>query len=234
MIKKFNNAPVLLYCNKLTKSYKYPTFSLTVLNCITFIVRYHEMIAIMGESGSGKSTLLHLIGGLDQPTEGDIFFEGESLKKLSDKRCAMIRNKRIGFVYQFHHLLPDFNVLENIAMPLLIGGINRTIAHQKSRIILELIGLQNRLSNYPHELSGGESQRVAIARSIINNPALVLADEPTGNLDKKNTNNIFKLLQTCNINYGTTFVIATHDLDLAKKCHKVLTISNGILKSDII
>lgn len=228
-----NNAP-LLYCKKLTKSYKYPTVIEKVLNCITVIVQYHEIIAVIGPSGSGKSTLLHLIGGLDRPTEGDVFFEGESLYNLSDKRCSIIRNKRMGFIYQFHHLLPDFNVLENIAMPLLIGGMNFSAAYHKSKIMLELIGLQNRLNNYPHELSGGENQRVAIARSVINNPALVLADEPTGNLDRKNSDNIFQLFKTCNANYGTTFIIATHDLDLAKKCQKILVISNGILKKNTI
>lgn len=229
MIENFNNIP-LLYCKKLTKYYSYPNFLVKVLDCINLIIQYREIIAIMGASGSGKSTLLHLMGGLDQPTEGEIFFEGKSLHKLSDKNCSKIRNKHIGFVYQFHHLLPDFNIVENIAMPLLIGGVNYSIAKNRSKVMLELIKLHDRAYNYPHELSGGESQRVAIARAIINNPALVLADEPTGNLDKKNSDNVFQLLNRLNLCHGTTFVIATHDLDLAKKCHKVFTISNGILK----
>lgn len=234
MNKNINSTFPLLYCKKLTKYYKYLNFSVKILDCITLTVKYKEIIAIMGESGSGKSTLLHLIGGLDQPTKGDVFFEGKLLNKLSDKTCSIIRNKRMGFVYQFHHLLPDFNVLENVAMPLLIGGIPYTIANNKSKIILKSIGLENKLYNYPHELSGGESQRVAIARSIINNPVLVLADEPTGNLDKKNSDNVFQLLKMFNINRGTTFIIATHDLNLAKKCHRILTISNGILKNNSV
>lgn len=229
MIEKFNNTIPLVCCRKLTKYYKYSNFSVKVLDCINLTVQYHEIIAIMGASGSGKSTLLHLMGGLDQPTEGDVFFEGQSLNKLSDKNCSKIRNQRIGFIYQFHHLLPDFNVLENVSMPLLIGGMNYSAANNRSKVMLESIGLQNKLNNYPYELSGGESQRVAIARSIINNPSLVLADEPTGNLDVINANNVFQLLKTLHKNYGTTFVIATHDFELAKKCHKILTISNGIL-----
>lgn len=230
MIENSNNIP-LLYCKKLTKYYRYPNFLVKVLDCIDLIIQYREIVAIIGASGSGKSTLLHLMGGLDQPTEGEIFFAGKSWNQLSDKSCSQIRNKHIGFVYQFHHLLPDFNIMENIAMPLLIGGSSYSIAKDKSKSMLKLIKLYDRAYNYPHELSGGESQRVAIARSIINNPDLVLADEPTGNLDKKNSDSIFQLLNTLNLCHGTTFVIATHDLDLAKKCHKIFTISNGILKS---
>lgn len=225
-----NTDSVLLCCSNLTKCYQYPKDILTVLNCITFIMENHEMIAIIGSSGSGKSTLLHLIGGLDKPTSGEIWFEGKLLNNLSDKDCSIIRNKRIGYVYQFHHLLPDFNILENVMMPSLIGGIPISIAHHKAIAILKLIGLYNHLNHYPHELSGGESQRVAIARSIINNPTLVLADEPTGNLDKENSDNIMKLLKKLNKYYGTAFIIATHDLNLAKQCDKILLISNGNLK----
>lgn len=219
----------LLYCSKLNKCYQYPNFLVTILNCITFVVQYHEMIAVMGSSGSGKSTLLHLIGGLDKPTSGNIFFEGKLLNSLSDKDWSMIRNKRIGFIYQFHHLLPDFNILENVAMPLLIGGMNCNVAYTKAKVILKFMGLYNRLNNYPYSLSGGESQRVSIARAIINKPILILADEPTGNLDEKNSNNIMQLLKQLNMYYGIAFIIATHDLNLAKKCHKILTVSNGMI-----
>ncbi|WP_331828180.1 lipoprotein-releasing ABC transporter ATP-binding protein LolD [Candidatus Blochmannia sp. SNP] len=217
----------LLYCTQLTKYYRRANFVIKVLNRITLSIQPNEMIAVVGISGSGKSTLLHLLGGLDKPTAGEIFFEGYALHKLSDNACAMIRNKRLGFIYQFHHLLLDFDILENVAMPLLIGGIGFSQAKNKAQYILKLVGLENRIHFFPNELSGGESQRAAVARAIINNPALVLADEPTGNLDEKNSSNIFQLLKTLNMHYGTTFLIATHDLVLAKKCHRILTISDG-------
>lgn len=229
MIKEIN-INSLLYCSELVKYYQYPDFMLKVLNGITISVQYNEIIALVGESGSGKSTLLHLMGGLDKPNSGNVFFEGRKLNKLSDKDCSMIRNKQLGFIYQFHHLLPDFNIVENVAMPLLIGGMNGHVATNKAQLILELMGLQNRFKHYPHELSGGETQRVAIARSVVNSPTLVLADEPTGNLDKKNSDNILQLLKLLNKNYKITFIIATHDLNLAKKCHKIFVISNGICK----
>ncbi|WHL25285.1 MAG: ATP-binding cassette domain-containing protein [Candidatus Blochmannia vicinus] len=217
----------LLYCTQLTKYYRRANFVIKVLNRITLSIQPNEIIAVVGISGSGKSTLLHLLGGLDKPTEGKIFFEGYALHTLSDNVLAMIRNKRLGFIYQFHHLLLDFNILENVAMPLLIGGAGFSQAKNKARCVLKLVGLENRIHFFPNELSGGESQRVAVARAIINNPALVLADEPTGNLDEKNSSNIFQLIKTLNIYYGTTFLIATHDLVLAKQCHRILTISDG-------
>ncbi|WP_159715400.1 lipoprotein-releasing ABC transporter ATP-binding protein LolD [Blochmannia endosymbiont of Camponotus nipponensis] len=217
----------LLHCTQLTKCYQCADILVKVLNGITLSIQCNEVIAIVGASGSGKSTLLHLLGGLDKPTEGKVFFEGHALHHLSDNACAAIRNKRIGFIYQFHHLLLDFNILENVAMPLLIGGVKFNHAKNRALYILEVVGLINRIHSFPHELSGGESQRVTIARAIINNPSLVLADEPTGNLDQKNSDNIFQLLKTLNIHYGTTFVIATHDLRLAQQCHKILKISNG-------
>lgn len=219
----------MLHCSQLIKHYQYPNFLIKILDGITVTIEYNEIIAITGASGSGKSTLLHIMGGLDKPTSGDVFLEGYALHKLSDKDCSAIRNRFIGFVYQFHHLLPDFSILENIAMPLLIRGLRFDIAKHKAKFMLELIGLHNLCDHYPYELSGGESQRVAIARAIINNPSLVLADEPTGNLDEKNSHKIFQLLKKINLCYGTTFIIATHDLNLSKKCHKTFVISNGML-----
>lgn len=234
MIKKINKSTPLLYCSNVIKGYQYSNFSTIVLNHINLVIQYCEMIALIGSSGSGKSTLLHIIGGLDQPTAGNVFFEGKLLNTLSDKDRSMIRNQKIGFIYQFHHLLPDFNIVENIAMPLLISGVRNHIAKNKAKSILESIGLINKLNNYPYELSGGENQRVSIARSIINNPILILADEPTGNLDKQNATKIMKLLKYLNTYYGTTFVIATHDLNLANKfCNRILTISDGILETCI-
>ncbi|AAZ41031.1 transport protein of outer membrane lipoproteins (ABC superfamily, atp_bind) [Candidatus Blochmanniella pennsylvanica str. BPEN] len=220
----------LLQCIQLTKYYQRANFLIKVLNCITLSIQSNEMIAVVGASGSGKSTLLHLLGGLDKPTEGEIFFEGHALHKLTDNERSVIRNKRLGFVYQFHHLLSDFDVLENVAMPLLIGGIAFNQAKSRAQCVLELVGLKNHINSFPHELSGGESQRVTVARAIVNNPSLILADEPTGNLDQKNSDSIFQLLKKLNTYYGTTFLIATHDLDFAKKCHKILMISNGKIK----
>lgn len=217
----------LLRCVELTKYYRRANFLIKVLNCVTLSIQLKEMIAVMGTSGSGKSTLLHLLGGLDKPTAGEIFFEGHALHKLTDNERAVIRNRRLGFVYQFHHLLSDFDVLENVAMPLLIGGVKLNQAKNRAQCLLESVGLKNRIHSFPHELSGGESQRVTVARAIINNPALILADEPTGSLDQKNSNSIFQLLKKLNTYYGTTFLIATHDLGLAKQCHKILMISNG-------
>lgn len=226
------NNIVLLRCIQLTKIFsKYTNVLVKVLDNINFTIQYNEIVAITGASGSGKSTFLHLLGGLDQPTSGEIFFENNVLNKLSDRKFAMIRNRRLGFVYQFHHLLSDFNVLENVAMPLLISGFNLHQSKIRAEYMLKLVGLQDRIRHYPNELSGGESQRVAIARAVINYPALVLADEPTGNLDQKNSNDIFKLLKKINMCYGTALLIATHDLNLARKCHKVFNISYGQLKA---
>lgn len=226
------NDIMLLRCIQLTKVFRHANFLIKVLDRITFNIQYNEIIAIVGTSGSGKSTLLHLLGGLEEPTSGEIFFEGHLFHGLSDSKFSIIRNRRLGFVYQFHHLLSDFNVLENVAMPLLINGIDTHKAKSKAKYMLELVGLKDRIYYYPNELSGGESQRVAIARAVISYPVLVLADEPTGNLDQKSSDDIFKLLKTLNTCYGTTLLIATHDLNLAKKCHKVFTISHGTLQSN--
>ncbi|URJ24900.1 ABC transporter ATP-binding protein [Candidatus Blochmannia ocreatus (nom. nud.)] len=219
----------LLHCIQLTKYYKVANSLVKVLDGVTLSIQSNQMISVIGISGSGKSTLLHLLGGLDHPTSGTIFFKGYALHDLSDSTRAMIRNKFLGFIYQSHHLLLDFNIVENVAMPLLIGGMEYKKAKDKAYCALESVGLKNRVNFFPSELSGGENQRVTIARALINNPDLILADEPTGNLDQKNSNSIFKLLKKINVNYGTTFLIATHDLNLAKKCHKILTISNGKL-----
>lgn len=221
---------MLLRCVQLTKIFRHNDFLIKVLDNVSLSVQYNEIIAIIGVSGSGKSTLLHLLGGLDRPSSGEIFFEGNAFNKLSDNNFSVIRNKRLGFVYQFHHLLSDFSVLENVAMPLLISGISINRAKNKAKNVLELVGLQNHIYYYPHELSGGESQRVAIARAVINNPVLVLADEPTGNLDQKNSDDIFRLLKNLNLCYGTALLIVTHDLNLARLCNKIYTILHGKLQ----
>lgn len=220
-----NKIPILS-CVNVTKTYKK---KLMILNNINFSVQKSETIAIVGRSGSGKSTLLYILSGLDNPTTGDVFFEGKAIHRLSSSQRADLRNKSFGFIYQFHHLLPDFNVLENVIMPALIGKFNIKDAKSSAYEILEKLGLQKRLYYKPHELSGGEKQRVAIARALINNPKIIFADEPTGNLDQISAKNFFALLNTINLYKNTTFLVVTHCLNFAKKLKKVLEIKNGIL-----
>lgn len=224
-----NNSP-LLQCTQLNKRYPDGKRFNEVLHSINLSIQYREMIAIVGSSGSGKSTLLHLLGGLDSPSSGEIFFEGYDINALSPADLAEIRNRKLGFIYQFHHLLQDFTALENTSMPLLIGGIKPREAYAKAREMLTAVGLNNRGHHLPSELSGGERQRVAIARALINSPKLVLADEPTGNLDQYSANSTFELLSQFNIYQGTAFLVVTHDLQLAKKMHTQIEICNGILQ----
>lgn len=225
-----NDAP-LLHCSKLRKRYQEGKLYTDVLRNVSFTLQRGEMMAIVGSSGSGKSTLLHLLGGLDEPTGGEVIFEGQPLNTLSSAARALLRNQKLGFIYQFHHLLPDFTVVENVAMPLLIGGNRPTQAQEKVREILAAVGLEKRGHYRPSELSGGERQRVAIARALVNHPALVLADEPTGNLDQHHANSIFELLGELNMRQGTAFLVVTHDLQLAKRLHRQLEMSDGVLKA---
>ncbi|AFA40967.1 ATP-binding component of an ABC superfamily outer membrane-specific lipoprotein transporter [Wigglesworthia glossinidia endosymbiont of Glossina morsitans morsitans (Yale colony)] len=220
-----NKIPILS-CVNVTKIYKN---KLIILNNINLSIQRSETIAIVGRSGSGKSTLLYILSGLDNPTKGDVFFEGKSIYRLSSSQSADLRNKSFGFIYQFHHLLPDFNVLENVLMPALIGKFNIKNAKKSAYEILEQLGLQKRVHYKPHELSGGEKQRVAIARALINNPKIIFADEPTGNLDQISAKKFFALLNTINLYKSTTFLVVTHCLNFSKKLKKVLEIKNGIL-----
>lgn len=190
------------------------------------------MLAILGSSGSGKSTLLHLLGGLDTPTSGEVIFDGKKISSLSTNGRAELRNQKLGFIYQFHHLLPDFTALENVMMPLLIGGMTRVKAQQKASEMLTAVGLSHRVNHRSSELSGGERQRVAIARAIVNEPALVLADEPTGNLDLHNADVIFDLLMDLNRQKGTAFLVVTHDLRLAGRLTRQLEMRDGYLQDD--
>lgn len=219
----------LLRCHKLGKIYQENGLSTEVLRDVTFTLTKGEMMAIVGSSGSGKSTLLHLLGGLDQPSSGEVIFSGHSLTTLSVKARAELRNCHLGFIYQFHHLLPDFSALENIAMPLLIGGTNSAQASSRAGEMLESVGLAHRGRHRPAELSGGERQRVAIARALVNQPELVLADEPTGNLDHHNASQIFELLTSLNRERGTAFLVVTHDLSLAQRLDRQLEMSDGQL-----
>lgn len=220
----------LLTCSDLGKTYQDGKLSNSVLENVNLTVLEGELLAIVGSSGSGKSTLLHLLGALDKPSCGKVLYQNEDIHLLSDKKQANWRNKYLGFVYQFHHLLSEFSALENVAMPLLIAGEKINIAQQKAIKMLERVGLEHRIQHRPSELSGGERQRVAIARALINEPKLVLADEPTGNLDATSAESIYQLLKTLNHELGTAFVVVTHDQHLANKLDRQLLMVSGILQ----
>jgi len=219
----------LLVAKSLHKTYSEGKLETQVLKGISFKMKAGDMIAIVGSSGSGKSTLLHLLGGLDRPTKGKVIFNGQPINQLSEKQKALLRNKDIGFIYQFHHLLSDFSALENVAMPLLIAGVKSKEAKERAMSILASISLSSRAHHRPAELSGGERQRVAIGRALINHPALVMADEPTGNLDKRTAEGVFDLLLTLNKKYNTALLVVTHDLSLAKKLNTQLKMCDGKL-----
>jgi len=203
--------------------------SLQVLKGVDIEVRKGEFVVVVGPSGSGKSTLLHILGGLDRPTSGTIQFYKKEFSKLTDEQLASFRNQSIGFVFQFHHLLPEFSAIENVAMPALISG--RTLHDVKNRaeLLLSKVGLTNRMHHMPNELSGGEQQRVAVARALMNNPALVLADEPSGNLDEEQSMKLHELLMSLCNELGVTFLIATHNMDLTRRAHRVLRLADGKL-----
>lgn len=225
--------PILLQCNNLCKRYQEGSVQTDVLRNVSFSVAPGEMMAIVGSSGSGKSTLMHLLGGLDTPTSGDVVFNGKSLNGMSSAAKAELRNRELGFIYQFHHLLPDFSALENVAMPLLIGKVAKVEAQAKAIEMLSAVGLDKRAAHRPAELSGGERQRVAIARALVNNPRLVLADEPTGNLDARNADAIFDLLGELNVRQGTAFLVVTHDLHLAKRLNRQMEMRDGQLSGNV-
>ena len=219
----------LLTCHNITKTYQEGNMSTQVLKGVSFSLEQGELAAIVGTSGSGKSTLLHLLGALDLPTSGEVEVLGKSLAALSQNQQAKFRNQHIGFIYQFHHLLADFSALENVAMPLLIGGLKVTQAQAEAKKILDRVGLSHRCSHRPSELSGGERQRVAIARALINRPALVLADEPTGNLDHTTALSVYDLMRELNQESQTAFLVVTHDRDLALKMDRQFAMKDGIL-----
>ncbi|AVF35172.1 lipoprotein-releasing ABC transporter ATP-binding protein LolD [Rahnella sikkimica] len=223
---------LLLQCDTLCKTYQEGKMHTEVLRDVSFAMQPGEMMAIVGTSGSGKSTLLHLLGGLDSPTSGEVIFKGKSLNAMSSSAKSELRNRELGFIYQFHHLLPDFTALENVAMPLLIGKKKSAEVQERAMAMLEAVGLQHRSNHRPSELSGGERQRVAIARALVNNPSLVLADEPTGNLDQRNADSIFELLGELNVRQGTAFLVVTHDLHLANRLTRQLEMRDGKLQLD--
>ncbi|MCT8546877.1 lipoprotein-releasing ABC transporter ATP-binding protein LolD [Glaesserella parasuis] len=222
----------LLRCENISKFYQEGENATQVLKNVSFSMNAGELVAIVGSSGSGKSTLLHTLGGLDQPSDGEVFIKGQSLQKLSSNALAKLRNQHLGFVYQFHHLMADFSALENVMMPMLIGQQNKTEAKDRAEKMLQAVGLAHRITHRPSALSGGERQRVAIARALVNDPALVLADEPTGNLDQKTTESIFELIQRLNQEQQIAFLLVTHDLNLAHKLNRRLIMQDGVLRED--
>jgi lipoprotein-releasing system ATP-binding protein len=219
----------IISCQNLSKRFKEGKLDVEVLKDISLDIEAGEKIAIVGSSGSGKSTLLHILGGLDLPTSGSVQVMGKDIAKLSDKQRGDLRNQSLGFIYQFHHLLPEFTALENVAMPLLIRGLAVAEASKQASDILDKVGLSERLKHKPGQLSGGERQRAAIARALVTKPNAVLADEPTGNLDHKTALQIFDLMQHLNQEMHTAFIIVTHDMQLVEKMDKIYHLVDGHL-----
>ena len=219
----------LLRCTNLTKEYNDGQNSVKVLKSVNFSIKKAEQIAIVGISGSGKSTLLHLLGALDKPTSGQVTFEQQDIFSFSSNHQAKFRNQSLGFVYQFHHLLPEFSALENVAMPLLIAKKPISQANEMAMAMLDKVGLSHRYNHKPAELSGGERQRVAIARALVTQPKLILADEPTGNLDQKTGESIYELLSDLREQMHTSFIVVTHDTRLANRLDRSLNLLDGCL-----
>ncbi len=223
------NDELVLEASGVTRVFRQGPIDLKVLDGINLAVKKGERIAIIGASGSGKTTLLQILGGLDRPTDGTVRIAGSDIHALAEKPRGELRNRTLGFVYQFHHLLQEFSALENVAMPLLVRREPKRVAEERAREVLQRVGLSERLVHRPHELSGGERQRAAVARALVTRPAIVLADEPTGNLDGVNAESVFALLLELNREFGTSLIVVTHDRRLAARMDRTLEIDRGNL-----
>ena len=221
----------ILKVENLTKTYGSGENLVHAVDDVSFSVEKGEFVAIVGASGSGKSTLLHLIGGVDRPTSGKIFVDGNDISKMNDDKLAVFRRRQVGIVYQFYNLIPILTVEENITLPCDLDG--RGVDRERLKMILDSFGLRARRKHLPNQLSGGQQQRTSIARALINNPSLVLADEPTGNLDSKSSEEVMSMLKMCNQSYGQTVIMITHNLDIAKQADRIITISDGKIVEEV-